>query len=62
MRIAILNQTFPPDVVASAQYVGDLAKELCDLGHDVTVIASRRGYDDTSTRFPASADWREGNA
>ncbi len=43
--------------MASAQYVGDLAKELCDLGHDVTVIASRRGYDDTSTRFPASAYW-----
>lgn len=57
VRIAILNQTFPPDVVASAQYVGDLAQELSALGHDVTVVASRRGYDDTSTRFPASAEW-----
>ena len=58
MRILLLNQTFHPDVVATAQYASDLVAALAAAGHDVTVIASRRAYDDPQTRFPAGSFWR----
>ena len=57
VRIVVLNQTFPPDVVSSAQHAGDLARELRALGHEVTIIASRRAYDEPSVRFPSTRDW-----
>lgn len=57
MRILLLNQTFPPDVVSSAQHAGDLARALKAAGHDVTVVASRRAYDKPSVSFPAADDW-----
>jgi putative colanic acid biosynthesis glycosyltransferase WcaI len=57
VRILLLNQTFPPDVVSSAQHAGDLARALAAAGHDVTVIASRRAYDRPEASFPAEADW-----
>lgn len=57
MRIVLLNQTFPPDVVSSAQHAGDLVRELSALGHEVTVVASRRAYDEPSVRFQATGDW-----
>jgi len=44
MRILLLNQTFHPDVQATAQHAGDLAGALVRLGHEVTVIAGRRAY------------------
>lgn len=57
MRILLLNQCFYPDVVATAQYLTDLATELSAQGHDVTVIASQRGYDDPAMRFPRRESW-----
>lgn len=51
MRILLLNQCFYPDVVSTAQHLTDLAAALTSRGHDVTVIASDRGYDDPETRF-----------
>jgi len=57
MRILLLNQAFPPDVVSTAQHAGDLAAELAARGHDVTVVSSRRAYDDPSVRFTASETW-----
>ncbi|HMJ88424.1 MAG TPA: glycosyltransferase family 4 protein [Candidatus Acidoferrum sp.] len=57
MRVLLLNHTFHPDVMASAQYLTDLAKELAARGHEVTVISSRRAYDDPTTQFPALEIW-----
>jgi colanic acid biosynthesis glycosyl transferase WcaI len=57
MKILLLNQCFYPDVVATAQYTSDLASMLTGRGHQVTVIASNRGYDDPSNRFPGKESW-----
>ena len=45
-------------MVATAQYLTDLATELSARGHDVTVIASDRGYDDPSLRFSRRETWQ----
>lgn len=58
MKILLLNQCFYPDVVSTAQHLTDLATELSARGHDVTVIAGDRGYDNPSTRFPRHEHWR----
>ena len=58
MRILLLNQCFYPDIVSTAQHLTDLAVGLAERGHSVTVVASRRGYDDPSKRFPAREEWQ----
>jgi glycosyltransferase involved in cell wall biosynthesis len=58
LNILLLNQAFYPDVVATAQYASDLASQLVERGHRVTVIASRRGYADPKVHFPWSEMWR----
>jgi glycosyltransferase involved in cell wall biosynthesis len=58
MKILLLNQCFYPDVVSTAQHLTDLAVALSGQGHKVTVIASRRGYDNPEVRFPAHEVWR----
>src|SRR5947209_5571337 len=57
MRILILNQAFHPDVVSTAQHASDLAAAMAAMGDDVTVIASRSGYDDPAARFPQREQW-----
>jgi hypothetical protein len=57
LRILLLNQCFYPDVVSTAQHLTDLATALTARGHDVTVIASDRGYDDPTTRFKRREIW-----
>ena len=57
MKFLLLNQCFYPDVVATAQHLTDLATELSARGHEVTVVASDRGYDDPSVRFPHRETW-----
>jgi colanic acid biosynthesis glycosyl transferase WcaI len=57
MRILLLNQTFYPDVVSTAQHAADLAAGLADAGHEVTVVASRRAYDSPSHLFAARESW-----
>ncbi len=44
--------------MATAQQLTDLAAGLTEAGHNVTVIASDRGYDDPSQRFPRRETWR----
>ncbi|WP_411704796.1 glycosyltransferase family 4 protein [Edaphovirga cremea] len=58
MNVLLLNQCFYPDVMATAQQLTDLALGLSEAGHTVTVIASDRGYDDPSQRFPPRETWR----
>jgi len=57
MNILLLNQCFYPDVMATAQQLNDLAVGLVKEGHSVTVIASDRGYDDPTQRFPRRETW-----
>jgi colanic acid biosynthesis glycosyl transferase WcaI len=58
MKILLVNQCFYPDVVSTAQHTSDLACALAGRGHEVTVIASSRGYDDPARRFPARESWK----
>lgn len=51
MKILLINQTFYPDVVSTAQHLTDLARDLSRRGHEVTVIAGRHGYDDPDRVF-----------
>jgi colanic acid biosynthesis glycosyl transferase WcaI len=57
MKVILLNQCFWPDVVSTAQHLTDLAAGLVERGHEVTVIAGRRGYDDANLRFPRRERW-----
>jgi putative colanic acid biosynthesis glycosyltransferase WcaI len=57
LRVLLLNQCFYPDVVSTAQHLTDLATALSSRGHDVTVVASDRGYDDPTRRFPRREHW-----
>ncbi len=52
MRITLINQAFHPDVVSTGQHLTDLALKLAESGHEVTVITSRRAYDDPNKTFP----------
>lgn len=45
-------------MVATAQQLTAVARGLVERGHTVTVIASRRGYDDAQLRFPPRERWR----
>ncbi len=58
MKILLLNQAFYPDVVSTAQHLGDLAAALAEKGHEVTVVTGRRAYDDPDKLFPARETWR----
>lgn len=58
MRILLLNQCFYPDHVATAQHLTDLALGLKAAGHEVTVVASSRGYDNPLNRYPAHEAWQ----
>jgi putative colanic acid biosynthesis glycosyltransferase WcaI len=58
LKVLLLNQCFYPDVVSTAQHLTDLATALASRGHDVTVIASDRGYDDPTARFARREQWK----
>ena len=58
LKVLLLNQCFYPDVVSTAQHLTDLAVELSNRGHQVTVIASDRGYDNTANRFLPRETWK----
>jgi glycosyltransferase involved in cell wall biosynthesis len=57
LKILLLNQTFYPDVVTTAQHLADLALALKEQGHEVTVVTGRRAYDNTGKVFPARENW-----
>lgn len=46
--------------MATAQYLTQVAAALTERGHEVTALASRRGYDDPDRVFPAREEWRGG--
>jgi colanic acid biosynthesis glycosyl transferase WcaI len=43
-KILILSLVFPPDQVSTAQIMGDIAVDLKEQGHQVTVITTRPHY------------------
>lgn len=53
MRVLLINQTFYPDVAATAQHGHDLARHLVANGHQVSVIASRSIYGSAGTALAA---------
>ena len=57
MKVLLLSQVFYPDVVAVAQYLTDLGVSLSAAGHEVTVLCSRRGYDNPANEFPGYETW-----
>ena len=57
MKVLLINQSFYPDVVSSAQHLTDLALELTKSGHRVTVLTARRGYDDPNLHFSRKEIW-----
>lgn len=52
MRVLLINQTFHPDVAATAQHGWDLALHLRRHGHRVTAIASRSIYGQRGATLP----------
>lgn len=58
MTILLLNQTFYPDVASTAQHASDLAAKLVERGYDVTVVCSRRAYDNPHERYSRDEVWR----
>jgi hypothetical protein len=58
VKILLLNQTFYPDVMATAQYLSELAAALAERGHEVTVVTGRRAYDQPDKLFAARETWR----
>jgi glycosyltransferase involved in cell wall biosynthesis len=57
VKVLLLNQCFWPDIVATAQQLTGVARGLLERGHEVTVISSRRGYDNAELRFPKHEIW-----
>ena len=57
-EVLLLNQCFYPDVMATAQQLTQLAVGLAKEGHQVTVIAGDRGYDDPTARFGRRETWQ----
>lgn len=45
MRITILNQFYKPDIPPTASLAASLAEDRVQRGDDVTIVASRGGYD-----------------
>ena len=58
MRVLLINQVFHPDPQATGQYLSGLAAALVKRGHEVTVLTSRRAYDDPGRAYPARETWR----
>lgn len=58
MKILLLNQTFYPDAVATAQQLTDLASYLVEQGNEVSVIAGCRGYENRDKTFPVKETHR----
>jgi glycosyltransferase involved in cell wall biosynthesis len=52
MRILSISQVYWPDTASTAQHLSDLLEILSNKGHNVTVITSRRKYEDPKIIFP----------
>lgn len=58
MKVLLLNQTFYPDLMATSNFLSDLALALAKQGHEVTVVTGRRAYDNPDKVFTAYEEWQ----
>ncbi|MCE0484173.1 MAG: glycosyltransferase family 4 protein [Methylacidiphilales bacterium] len=58
MRVLLLNQVFYPDPQSTGQHLSGLAEGLVRQGHEVTVVTSRRSYDDAWQMYPRWEMWQ----
>ena len=49
MKIVLINQYFPPDEAPTGLMLEDVAAQLTEQGHEVTVICARGGYAESSS-------------
>lgn len=52
MQILFINQTYAPDVAASAQLLEDMARQFADAGHEVAIVTSRSLYGQAGAVLP----------
>lgn len=52
MQILFINQTYAPDVAASAQLLEDMARQFADAGHEVAIVTSRSLYGQAGAQLP----------
>ncbi|MEO0514852.1 MAG: glycosyltransferase family 4 protein [Planctomycetota bacterium] len=52
MQILFINQTYAPDVAASAQLLEDMARQFADAGHEVAIVTSRSLYGEVGAVLP----------
>jgi colanic acid biosynthesis glycosyl transferase WcaI len=52
MDFLVISQVFWPDTASTAQHLFDLAEELVQNNHSVTVYCSRYAYEDSRIKFP----------
>lgn len=57
-RVIFCNRYFYPDHSATSQILSDLAFALAKAGHEVHVVTSRLGYEDTKAALPAREEVR----
>jgi len=57
LKIAVVNSFFPPWRGGAETYVYNIAKAMVARGHEVTVVTSRRAYDDPEKVFPRQETW-----
>jgi glycosyltransferase involved in cell wall biosynthesis len=60
MRLALLNQFYPPDLAPTGQLAASLARHRADLGDEVTVVAGRGRYVPQTVLSPDQVDPRIG--
>ena len=48
MKLVFINQYFPPDAAPTGLMLEDVAAQLTEQGHEVTVICARGGYAESS--------------
>ncbi len=59
-KLLLATQAYVPDTAAVGQYMADAAAALASRGWRVTVVTSRRGYNDPGWRFPPRDSGRDG--
>jgi colanic acid biosynthesis glycosyl transferase WcaI len=59
MKFLVISQVFWPDTASTAQHLFDLAEELVEEGHAVTVYCSRYAYENNKIKFPLSENHQQ---
>ena len=50
--LLVISQVYVPDPASVGQHIADAAAEMARRGYPVRVLASARGYDNPSTKYP----------